>query len=53
MLYVVDACVPRMRLHRADLHQAEQAGQIIDPEPRAFAAAAFSIVSATSTCGLE
>jgi hypothetical protein len=44
MLDVVDARIPGVQLDRGDLDQAEQAGEIIDPEPRAFAAF-FSIVS--------
>ena len=38
VLDVLDARVPRVQLDRANLEQAEQAGEIIDPEPRAFAA---------------
>jgi len=31
VLYVVDRSLPRMDLDHADLHEPEQAGEIIDP----------------------
>src|SRR5918995_4556510 len=41
VLDVVRAGVPRVQLDRAGLDQAEEAGEVIDPEPRAFAAFAL------------
>jgi hypothetical protein len=41
MLNIFNTCVPRVQLDRADLDEPEQTGEIIDPEPRAFAAFAL------------
>ena len=37
MLDIVDARIPGVQLDRADLDEAEEAVEVIDPEPRAFA----------------
>jgi hypothetical protein len=43
MLDVIDIRIPGVQLDRADLNEPDQAGEIIDPEPGAFAAFPFVV----------